>query len=228
MNKTILALSAAALALTGTTAIAQHRGAHNPDTDGNGSVTLTEMQAASAERFARMDANGDGVINAADSQARGAQMFARADANGDGELTAAEMQAAREARKADRPERGERSERRAKRGGDRTERMAQRFAQADTDNSGGLSQAELAAMHEARGERGKRGNRGGKRGGMFLSADANGDQAISRAEFDAAVQARFAKLDSDGNGAISAEEREAHKAERRAERQAKRGERRGQ
>ncbi len=187
MNKTILAFSAAALALTGTTAIAQHRGSHNPDTDGNGSVTLTEMQAASAERFARMDANGDGVINAA----------------------------------------GERSERRAKRGGDRTERMAQRFAQADTDNSGGLSQAELAAMHEARGERGKRGNRG-KRGGMFLSADANGDQAISRAEFDAAVQARFAKLDSDGNGAISAEEREAHKAERRAERQAKRGERRGQ
>ena len=80
MNKTILALSAAALALTGTTAIAQHRGAHNPDTDGNGSVTLTEMQAASAERFARMDANGDGVINAADRQARGAQMFARADA----------------------------------------------------------------------------------------------------------------------------------------------------
>ena len=61
MNKTILALSAAALALTGTTAIAQHRGAHNPDTDGNGSVTLTEMQAASAERFARMDANGDGL-----------------------------------------------------------------------------------------------------------------------------------------------------------------------
>ena len=30
MNKTILAFSAAALALTGTTAIAQHRGSHNP------------------------------------------------------------------------------------------------------------------------------------------------------------------------------------------------------
>ena len=102
--------------------------------------------------------------------------------------------------------------------------MAQRFAQADTDNSGGLSQAELAAMHEARGERGKRGNRGGKRGGLFLSADANGDQAISRAEFDASVQARFAKLDTNGDGAISAEEREAQKGERRA----KRGERRGQ
>ena len=113
MNKTILALSAAALALTGTTAIAQHRGAHNPDTDGNGSVTLTEMQAASAERFARMDANGDG------------------------ELTAAEMQAAREARKADRPERGERSERRAKRGGDRTERMAQLRRQGNARSGAG-------------------------------------------------------------------------------------------
>ena len=64
--------------------------------------------------------------------------------------------------------------------------------------------------------------------GQNRANNTNGDQAISRAEFDAAVQARFAKLDSDGNGALSAEEREAHKAERRAERQAKRGERRGQ
>ena len=228
MNKTFLTLSAAVLALTGTAAIAQHRGGENPDTDGDGRITLAEMQATSAQRFARMDANGDGVLNANDRAAVGAEMFAQADTDGNGELTAAEMKAAHEARKANRPERGDRADRRGRRGGDRSARMAEHFAKADTDQSGGLSQAELAAMHEARGERGKRGNRGGKRGGMFLSADANGDQAISRAEFDAAVQARFAKLDSDGNGAISAEEREAHKAERRAERQAKRGERRGQ
>ncbi|MAH16766.1 MAG: hypothetical protein CMN65_13785, partial [Sphingomonadaceae bacterium] len=153
MKKTILALSAAALALTGTTAIAQYRGAgHNADTNGDGTVTLAEMQSQSAERFARMDANGDGVLDAQDRAARGEAMFARADINGDGELTIAEMQAAREARKAERPERGdrpERAERRGKRGGDRSERMAERFAAADTDNSGGLSQSELEAMHEA-------------------------------------------------------------------------------
>ena len=64
MKKTILALSAAALALTGTTAIAQYRGAgHNADANGDGTVTLAEMQSQSAERFARMDANGDGKLS---------------------------------------------------------------------------------------------------------------------------------------------------------------------
>ena len=224
MNKTFLTLSAAVLALTGTAAIAQHRGGENPDTDGDGRITLAEMQATSAQRFARMDANGDGVLNADDRAAVGAEMFAQADTDGNGELTAAEMKAAHEARKANRPERGDRADRRGTRGGDRSARMAEHFAKADTDKSGGLSQTELAAMHEARGERGKRGGRDGKRGGMHMSADTNGDQAISRAEFDASVEARFAKLDTNGDGAISAEEREAQKGERRA----KRGERRGQ
>ncbi|MEC7421733.1 MAG: EF-hand domain-containing protein [Pseudomonadota bacterium] len=224
MKKTILALSAAALALTGTTAIAQYRGAgHNADTNGDGTVTLAEMQSQSAERFARMDANGDGVLDAQDRAARGEAMFARADTNGDGELTIAEMQAAREARKAERPERGdrpERAERRGKRGGDRSERMAERFAAADTDNSGGLSQSELKAMHEARGERRQRGKRGMR---MLERVDTNGDKAISRAEFDAAAMARFTRLDSNADGAISAAERDAAKAERKQRREQRRG-----
>ena len=155
MNKTFLTLSAAVLALTGTAAIAQHRGGENLDTDGDGRITLAEMQATSAARFARMDANGDGVLNADDRAAVGAEMFAQADTDGNGELTAAEMKAAHEARKANRPERGDRADRRGRRGGDRSARMAEHFAKADTDQSGGLSQAELAAMHEARGERGE-------------------------------------------------------------------------
>ena len=224
MKKTILALSAAALALTGTTAIAQYRGAgHNADTNGDGTVTLAEMQSQSAERFARMDANGDGVLDAQDRAARGEAMFARADTNGDGELTIAEMQAAREARKAERPERGdrpERAERRGKRGGDRSERMAERFAAADTDNSGGLSQSELKAMHEARGERGQRGKRGKRGMRMLERVDTNGDKAISRAEFDAAAMAR---LDSNADGAISAAERDAAKTERKQRREQRRG-----
>ncbi|BBI19705.1 hypothetical protein EKJ_05520 [Qipengyuania flava] len=227
MKKTILALSAAALALTGTTAIAQYRGAgHNADAHGDGTVTLAEMQRQSAERFARMDANGDGVLDAQDRAARGEAMFARADTNGDGELTIAEMQAAREARKAERPERSdrpERAERRGKRGGDHNERMAERFAAADTDNSGGLSQSELKAMHEARGEHGQRGKRGKRGMRMLERVDTNGDKAISRAEFDAAAMARFTRLDSNADGAISAAERDAAKAERKQRREQRRG-----
>ena len=54
MRKTILTLSAAALAVTGGVAYAQK--GERADTNGDGVITLAEMQAKSAERFARMDA----------------------------------------------------------------------------------------------------------------------------------------------------------------------------
>ena len=53
---------------------------------------------------------------------------------------------------------------------------------------------------------------------MMRMADADGDQIITRAEFDAAHDARFAKADADGNGVVSAEERAAMKDERRQRR----------
>ena len=98
MNTTFLTISAAALALTGTAAIANHHGKMNPDANGDGVVTLEETRTQGNAMFAKMDANGDGVLNTEDRQARRAQMFAEADANGDGELSQAEMQAVREAR----------------------------------------------------------------------------------------------------------------------------------
>jgi len=52
---------------------------------------------------------------------------------------------------------------------------------------------------------GKRGGMMGKHGGMMgQMADTNGDGTITRAEFDAATAAHFAKGDSDKNGTISA------------------------
>lgn len=237
MRKTILTLSAAAVALTGAgIAYAQHGDHPNPDANGDGVATLAEVKAHGNELFARLDANGDGVINAEDRQAHHQEMFAKADANGDGELSQAEMKAMHEARKERREERREaRAEKRA-------DRMAERFAKMDTDNSGGLSQAELRAMHEARGERhegtreGRRGGKHGKRGGhgergahmLLKMADQDGDKSVTRAEFDAGLAAHFAKVDSNGDGAISAEEREtAHKA-MRAEWKAKREARKAQ
>ena len=62
---------------------------------------------------------------------------------------------------------------------------------------------------------------------MLRMADTDGDKSVTRAEFDAALAAHFAKADANGDGAISAEERKAMHETMRAERKAKR-EARGQ
>lgn len=198
------------------------------DTNGDGEISLEEAKAHGAERFARMDANADGSLSKADREARAEQRFARADANGDGEVTPQEMTAAREAREA------ARAERRAARA---AQRQAMMFEKLDTDGSGGLSQAEMEtakalraqAREEAGGERrgrrggerlGRRGGRGGADGAMRMlrRADTNNDEAVSREEFDAAIEARFARLDTDGSGTISAAERKAAMERLRANR----------
>lgn len=228
MNKTFLTLSAAALALTGTALLAQPRGPMtNPDNDGDGTVTRAEMQAHATDMFARMDANGDGRLDAEDRQAHQQQMFASADTDGDGELSQAEMQAMH----AERAERREaRAERRAER---RADRMAEHFARMDSDKSGGLSPEELEALRGERGPMGKRGMRGGHgaRGegpAMLRMADSDGDEVVTRAEFDAALTAHFAKVDTDGDGTLSQAERDAAHDAMRSGRKAKREYRRGQ
>lgn len=217
MRKLTLTLSAAALALGGATvAYADHHkdGKRGPDANGDGVVTLAEATAGADEMFTRMDANGDGVLNAEDRAARKGERFAKLDANGDGEVTQAEMDSAR------------------------AERKAKRFARLDTDGSGGISQDEMDAAREKMGERRskrgdraegrergeRRGERGkmrgpGGRGGlamlMLRMADKDGDKSVTRAEFDAAVKTHFAQVDSNKDGKITADEREAaHKAMR--------------
>lgn len=230
MRKLTLTLSAAALALAGSTvALADHHGSKKgPDADGDGTITLAEMTAKSSQMFEHMDSNGDGVLDQADRAAheaqraekrgeRHAEHFAKADANGDGELSPGEMKAAHEARR-------EKMEEQHK------EHAEAMFAKLDTDKSGGLSAEELAAGHKARegrmgkhaemraqmhegrdgGEPGKHGDhRGGMAMHMLKQADADGDKAVTRAEFDAAVAKHFAKVDTDNSGTITAEERAA-------------------
>lgn len=229
MRKLTIALTTGAAALTlgvaGIAAAHQHggeRGMAAADANDDGIISLDEAQAHADERFTRMDANADGQLTMEDRDAHRAQRFAEADTDGNGELSPAEMTAAREAREAERAQR-------------RAERQARMFERADTDGSGGLSEAEMIAAREARGEaregrRGQRGEmrRGGRRGGdramrMLRRADTNQDQIVSKAEFDAAVEARFARVDSDGSGTITAEEREAA---REARREGRRGQRR--
>ena len=132
MRKLTNTLAASALALsTASIALADdHHGKRGPDANGDGEISLEEVQAHSAKMFARADADGNGQIDEADRAVRQAERFARMDADGDGEVSQAEMQAAREARRAERKERK----------GERAERM---FARADKDGSGGLNEAEM-------------------------------------------------------------------------------------
>ena len=58
---------------------------------------------------------------------------------------------------------------------------------------------------------------------MLRTADANGDKTVTRAEFDAALKAHFAKADADGNGVITAEERKAMHEARKERRMERRG-----
>ncbi|MDJ0920533.1 MAG: EF-hand domain-containing protein [Henriciella sp.] len=108
------------------------------DTNGDGAISMAEIEAGRDARFAEADTNSDGGISyeefVAQSEQRRAerqirrqeQMFARLDANADGLVTPDEMEA---------------------RGKGRLEKM---FEQADTDQDGVLSAEELEAAKERR------------------------------------------------------------------------------
>lgn len=150
MKSTVLiAAIAAGLTLVAVDASAEGRGGPREkpafaalDADGNGAITLAELENARSARFAAMDTDGNGAISATELAAaqeaeladRVAMMIERMDENDDGELQADEMKP-----------RG--------RGFD-AEHM---FDQMDEDEDGAISQEEYDAAREARG-----GHRGGK------------------------------------------------------------------
>ena len=113
------------------------------DLNGDGGITLEEMQAQGAAWFAEADTDGDGALSVAEMTAaaqaraadRAAQMLERLDANGDGLLQQSEMQP---------------------RGGAGMERM---FSRLDSNEDGTITEAEFAAAKERFGER-----RGGRHG----------------------------------------------------------------
>jgi len=126
------------------------------DLDGDGAVTLQEMQTAREGRFARADADGDGILDrdelVAQAMARAEagidRLIARADADGDGALSEAELDAMRDER--------------------RMVRMERMFDRVDADGDGQVTQAELDAMMDRIGERrGDRGSWGDRRGHGF-------------------------------------------------------------
>ena len=111
------------------------------DADGDGQITAADIEARRAARLAEIDANGDGGIDvdeftahaAARASARASEMFARLDADGDGVLSADAIAMLA--------------------GGPGPQRMLDR---ADSDNSGGVSEAEFDAAMERLAEMGPR------------------------------------------------------------------------
>jgi len=158
------------------------------DSDGDGAVSKAEAVAMANNHFTRMDVNKDGQINAADREAKHKEHFAAMDTDKNGSISEAEFTAAHEARK--------------------EKREAMREGHKGMAGHG----AEGHAMEAGPRHKGGRGHKGG--GMMMLKmADANGDKTITNAEMMAAVDAHFAKADSNKDGKISAEE---HTAMRKA------------
>lgn len=107
------------------------------DLDGDGALTLQELQARGQARFEASDSNGDGALSAdemiaaanARTAERVARMIARFDANGDGVLQPDEMPG---------------------RGGDFAGRM---FERVDADGDGQLTEEEFEAAKKRWGDR---------------------------------------------------------------------------
>jgi hypothetical protein len=167
--------------------------------------------------------------------------FARADANRDGFIGQDEARAAGQARRAGRGDRG--GDRAGQRGEQRGQRRAEAFARLDTNRDGVINRGEFenrqrlgreerAERREDRAER--RGVRGERRGGggggifarlggrAFQAADVNNDGRVSRAEARNGALALFARVDTNRDGAISADERRIARESMRSQRQGRR------
>lgn len=139
------------------------------DADGNGAMSLEEMQAMGARRFAAADTDGDGALSRDELLARGAarmeqridRLLEHADSDGDGVLTEAEMIEARDGRRGHgRPLGGHgNQEGRGGRRGPNPERM---FERMDADGDGSVTQAEFDdAMARLQDRMGRRNGDGG-------------------------------------------------------------------
>lgn len=139
-------------------------------------------------------------------QARVARLTAM-DANGDGQVSAEEMRAAHQARRA--------------------QRLDTRFARLDADGDGVLSKAEFEAQPAARAGRNGAHRAGPARAGRMMRSEARRQmQPIVIADVRAKAEQRFAAMDADHDGVVTAAERQASRQAARQTQRQRRMERR--
>jgi hypothetical protein len=225
MKSLTLGLSVAALALGGM-ACAQAPDRPRINANGDGVVTRAEAQAAAAQLFAKLDVNKDGKIDKADRelgrQQKRETLFDKLDTNHDGSISKAEFMADKgpEGRGPDDGP-GMRGSHGGPDGAD-DDRGPPPPPGADGDappppppgkDGPGTDGPHHSGMH----------GRGGPGGMMAMAhqADTDHDGAISQAEFMAAAMKRFDAEDTNHDGKVTKEERQATREARKAQWQSK-------
>ncbi len=131
--------------------------------------------------FERADANGDGFVSKQEFAATRDTMFQTIDANKDGILSQDELQKARET-------------------------WRQKMGKAAPDQSQMQPGIQAQAQNDQPGQQ-----PGKERHGFMRRADTNQDGQISTAEFAAAGDKMFARLDDNGDGKIAKDEVPHHR-----------------
>jgi len=186
MKKTTLAASAALLlAASGAALYAVYPAFAEPGRDpmGNATVTWADAKAKADAMWTMLDVNKDGVLNQADRDAKMAEMFDMIDANHDGSISKAEfMEHHRKMMEGP--------------GMDGKARDGAHGAMPPPPPPGmGMGMMMGPAAHRLHE--------------MAEKADTNHDGTITRAEFDAAVKARFDAADTNHDGKLTPAERRA-------------------
>ncbi len=242
MHKKILGIGAATAAalLVAVPATAKPDGQHPPstraevatmvaahftkaDSNKDGFITESEVQAMAGKRMERMKDRGDKRADRA-GRADPAAKFAKMDTNKDGKLTRAEVDAAHSQWAAKRAGKlQDRADKSAANGDQRASKKSiSLFDRADTNKDGVITQAELAALPRPDHRGTDKGmhrammGKGGPMGHMLSSADSNKDGKVSLAEAQAAALARFDRVDTNHDGKISPDEHKAARDSRRA------------
>ena len=214
---TLLTLGAALIAVP---VLAAPGGDRNMgDANNDGVLTRAEAETHAKAMFVKLDVNKDGKLDKADREARRAQMreemFKRLDTNGDGMISKAEFLA-------DRGPEG--------RGPEGRPDMPPPPPEGGPDMAppeGGPDAQAAPGKHGPRGHGPRRhGPRmGGHFGGpgsmgapMARMGDGGRDAAVTKAEFIAAALKRFDAMDTNKDGKVTKEERQAARHEMRGQR----------
>ncbi len=145
------------------------------DANGDGVITLADLEIVAEKRVARIDLDGDGRITRMEmrtfekrwSEMRTTAIIAQLDKNGDGVIVLAET----------------------------TPGAGFVFAIADTNNDGKVTRVELSVYFGKMAER--------RSVQIFTRFDRDKDGVISRAERSAVNRARFRQLDANGDSKIT-------------------------